>query len=203
MARRTPFARDDRAEVGVGTLIVFIAMVLVAALAAGVLIGTSGNLQQRAQETGKQATAEVSSNLEITTLYGYRSYAGYTLSENIDNVTYTISLSAGAIPVDMSTVIVRFSDGNYVRELVYGATADYGDAQTHFALAIVRDADGSFTAASPTITSGDIVKLTVFDVDLDNNEDIAVHLIPEFGTSIRGDFRTPGSFANTRDIQLR
>src|SRR5688572_32613033 len=99
--RRTALRDADRAEVGVGTLIVFIAMVLVAALAAAVLIGTSSTLQQRAQTTGKEATAEVSSNLAVMAVYGLRDQAGGVLSNNIDNVTFQLSLAAGAIPVDM------------------------------------------------------------------------------------------------------
>lgn len=203
MAAKGDLARSDGAEVGVGTLIVFIAMVLVAALAAGVLIGTSGNLQQRASATGQEATAEVSSNLALNGAYGFRSLAGGSLSENIDNVTFQLTLAAGAVPVDMSSVIVRYSDGNDVRDLVYDAATTYGDALTKFGLQIVRDADSSFTGANPTITSGDIVKLTVYDVDLDNNVDIAVQIIPEHGATLRADFVTPGSFANTLDLDLR
>src|SRR5438552_6799630 len=95
----------DRAEVGVGTLIVFIAMVLVAAVAAAVLINTTGSLQQRAQSTGKEATQEVASNIKVYNIYGDVS------SGKVNVLRLNTGLSAGALPMDMQQVVVRLSDG--------------------------------------------------------------------------------------------
>ncbi|MCK5721472.1 MAG: flagellin, partial [Gammaproteobacteria bacterium] len=88
--------KDTRAQVGIGTLIIFIAMVLVAAVAAAVLIQTSGVLQQKAQATGKQATQEVSSNLIIKNIEGVRAKTtDSNLSSTIDMVKLQVGLNVG------------------------------------------------------------------------------------------------------------
>lgn len=61
--------------VGIETLIVFIAMVLIATVAASVLITTSENLQSRAKTVGTATIREVSAGLAIEDIAGYTNAA--------------------------------------------------------------------------------------------------------------------------------
>ena len=112
--------KDTRAQVGIGTLIIFIAMVLVAAVAAAVLIQTSGVLQQKAQATGKQATQEVSSNLIIKSIEGIRAKNSSTvMSDTIDMLKVRVGLNVGSAPVDVNQVVISVTDGTTANNLVY------------------------------------------------------------------------------------
>jgi len=61
--------RDDAGAIGIGAMIVFIALILVAAVASAVIIQTAEKLQQNAQQTGDDTTEEIGGKISILTIY--------------------------------------------------------------------------------------------------------------------------------------
>ena len=104
------FNDNDRGQVGIGTLIVFIAMVLVAAIAAGVLINTAGLLQSQAEATGEETSQQVSDRIIVQTVTGTANTSGEPIA--IDDVNLTVRRSPGAGDIDLSNVIIEvFANG--------------------------------------------------------------------------------------------
>ncbi|MBN2111073.1 MAG: flagellin [Methanosarcinaceae archaeon] len=127
-------AEDKRAQIGIGTLIIFIAMVLIASVAASVLIQTSGVLQQKAQSTGKQATQEVSSNLIVKSIEGVRAKDSSTsMASNISLLKVRVGLNVGSSPVDLNQLIISITDGTNTNDLIYANNdKTYGSAMENF-----------------------------------------------------------------------
>ena len=197
--RKNQLSNDNAAQVGIGTMIVFIATVLVAAIAAGVLISTSSDLQERSSRTGQDATEQVSSNLRVESVIGKRDAA----SGGLDDLEIYVSLAPGAAEVDLSQVKIQISNATGLTTYSYSATATSATENTATAL---RDADSSFSAANPVMTPGDLVRI---DVALDTagtefqpRDDIRVVMIPEVGNSVSTGFNTPNSYGTKTVIEL-
>ena len=116
--------QDNHAAIGIGTLIVFIAMVLVAAVAASVIIQTSENLQQRAYAVGKQTIRQVSSGLDIIDLTGYTDEA----KSRIQYLAISIKPRAGSYDLDLNETLLYIEYDNLtVLSLGYQYLRDSGN----------------------------------------------------------------------------
>jgi flagellin FlaB len=100
---------DDEADIGIGTLIVFIAMVLVAAVAASVIIQTAENLQQRAYAVGTQTIRDVSTGLRIIDVTGYTDLN----KTKLEYLAIAITPRAGSYDVDLNKTLLYIQLDNY------------------------------------------------------------------------------------------
>ncbi|MFH0817072.1 MAG: archaellin/type IV pilin N-terminal domain-containing protein [Candidatus Micrarchaeota archaeon] len=186
--------KTKKGAVGIGTLIIFIAMVLVAAIAAAVLINVSGILQQKSMATGKEAIEQVSGNLVVIGIRG-NTNVGMT---NIDNMNISITAAAGAGRVDLSQLVIKVGNKNNESTMTYSATAT---STTAFTATKIRDPSNLFTTATPVIDGSSLIQLntnlTSTGVNLPVRTQYHIELIPERGASTVIDGVTPSSYSTT------
>lgn len=100
---------NEEAAVGIGTLIVFIAMILVAAVAASVIMQTAENLQQRAYAVGKQTIRDVSSGLHVIDVTGYTDVN----KSKIEYLAISIAPRAGSLDIDLNRTLLYLKLDNF------------------------------------------------------------------------------------------
>ncbi len=197
MKTKISIVKDNKADVGIGTLIVFIAMILVAAVAAAVLIQTSGVLQQKAQQTGKEATSEVASNLKISSVVGTTDGG----SIRVQKLNVTVELAAGGSPIDFSKVVIKYI--NESSTTVLGLSTTYAATSTQFNYTEVRVGSGT---ANNVLQSGDLgvvtLDLTQMGQELYARKKGTIQIIPESGTMVIKDIVAPSTYGDSTQVQL-
>jgi len=158
---------DDRGQVGIGTLIVFIAMVLVAAIAAGVLINTAGFLQSQAEATGQESTDLVSERIDVTSTVGI--VENDPSPANLSEIRVGVAGAAGADQIDLSSTTIQAVGPNGQANLVFQDGLDEtnetsGINEGNFA---VQDSSGDFVSASEAVLNDDERFTVVFNPELE------------------------------------
>jgi flagellin FlaB len=127
-----------RAQVGIGTLIVFIAMVLVAAIAAGVLINTAGFLQTQAEDTGTSSTEQVADNLNVITTTG-----NVSDSDTVNILRLGVQPAAGSGDINLAKLTLQYVANDEFANIVVG-----NDSGTEQATGDSNPSDIGLTAKS-------------------------------------------------------
>jgi flagellin FlaB len=216
MKNLSKIMKKDVGSIGIGAMIVFIAMVLVAGIAASVLIQTSTKLETQAMQTGSETTAEVASGIAVFDVLGY------TASSSVDISLLAIGVRprAGSDGIDLSTVFVELSDSDTKVLLKYSSTgydepggldniftsAAFSGDSDEFRLLVIEDADTSLSSGTPVMNRGDKVYICVNTTATHNTirerTDIWGIIVPEEGAQGVITFTTPASYTD-RVIDLQ
>ena len=108
----------DRGQVGIGTLIVFIAMVLVAAIAAGVLVNTAGFLQATAEDTGQESVDQVTNRLDVISQHGIVNDST-NYSATIDELRLAVRMSSGSGEIALQNSTIKYTSETTAANLAY------------------------------------------------------------------------------------
>jgi flagellin FlaB len=157
---------DNLAAIGIGAMIVFIALILVAAVAAAVIIQTAEKLQQNAQATGDDTQEQMSTKVVLL------STVISDMTGGSENLFSTFELAPGSEPIqgdDIAYTVIcdnagaaTFADGEF-----NGATLHTGDGATVVAPVITLNpgttyvVDLDITGCAPSANQDHIMIISV------------------------------------------
>jgi len=198
---------SKRAEAGIGTLILFIAMILVAAIAAGVLIQTANSLQSRALMTGSAAQSQVSTQAMAVYFFGKDASSPNPGGNRVLNVTFLkLKLAPGSDAININNALIQVDTATASNSLVFDDAIDC-DQEDNLAGGIFNDS-GTFGVKYLLGTDDGYLKRTdVVDLcfplphEVGEGADLRVNFVPRSGSPTVLSVRTPDIMLN-QQIQL-
>jgi len=158
MNKETSIKRNDNesGSIGIGAMIVFIALILVAAVASTVIIKTAEELQDRAEKTGDDTRDQISGKLIVTDVYIATDDGG---DGNIDDLVVIAKLASG-------------SDATLETAMTYMIICDNTGFATDTGTVDAIELDGATDIAAGTaLTSGQMFRS---NIAVDNCDEAAV-----------------------------
>ena len=99
---QTAERNQEAGSIGIGAMIVFIALILVAAVASTIIIKTAEELQQNAEQTSSDTRKEISGKINIVGVLVNQS--GLDGDGNVDSLIFTAKVAAGAVNLQVQNI---------------------------------------------------------------------------------------------------
>jgi len=194
MKMRTSWKKDKRAEMGVGTMIIFIAMVLVAAVAASVSISTARKAREQAQNTRDQAHNNVASGFVVQDVTGT---VDADLAKMTD-LTIQMRLQAGSPNMNMDLVSIQYVSGSTNDMLSFAAgTSSASGAAKGASYGCNSTSSAAWGTDNHVVQQGDMITVTITGLDLSYSAAATVKIVPAYGSSTLISFVTPSYYSTT------
>jgi archaeal flagellin FlaB len=184
----------NKGSMGVGTLIIFIAVILVAAVAAAVLISTAGSLQQRALVTGGQTEQAVATGAEAVSVTA----SNASVDHEVESFEMIIRLQAGSEALNLNTTVVMLDTSTGAWNLDYSGSSAFDVSST------TGTYGADYVKMGPDyeagyLARGDVLKLKFnMSAALGENKKVRIRLIPRVGSATVVDFTTPDVMTDNR-----
>ena len=166
---QTAERNQEAGSIGIGAMIVFIALILVAAVASTIIIKTAEELQQNAEQTSSDTRKEISGKINIVGVMVNQSQLD--TDSNVDSLVFTAKVAAGAVNLQVQNIdwfLTCGDDSTYGRiGGNLGTTDASGDAIVAPASVNADQLDGTDYSATSELSAGTVFK---FDIDLDGGD---------------------------------
>ena len=166
----TPDRRDTEGSIGIGAMIVFIALILVAAVASTIIIKTAEELQQNAESTSDDTRKEISGKVNIIQII-----VNGSTNDDLDSMIVTAKIASGSTDVqvrDIEWALVcggangfGLITGNLGTENWYGGALDGTNPSPN-----ADRLNGADYAAGDELAAGTTFKFDI-NVDIDASDD--------------------------------
>jgi flagellin FlaB len=187
---------------GLEAAIVLIAFVVVAASFSYVVLGAGFFTSQTAQSTVHTGVSQASSSMEVVgNTYGVADSSKATL----DYVNVTVALTAGGTPIDLSTMVVSYTDNNGGHEpnLTYvgigtdGATCPL---TSHAAQWCIAQKFNNVTAGAMLDTNAQMVILVGLPSSATPNTQFSINFQPSVGAVLPITRTIPGGLTEIQPL---
>jgi archaellin len=188
--RKARLSASRRGEVGIGSMIILMSLLLVSGSAASLIVDTNNDYSQQAEETAQEAMAQVATGLEVVDLVGhYR-------DGNIHSLDILVRLGQGSAPINLEHVMIKVETSTSSLDYTLNSTS----AETRFAAKQVCMASGLpvWTHDNPSIMGqGDLVKITLTCPPVPMGQGASIKLIPAEGHATLETFTVPDNIVGS------